>query len=102
MPSDWASTARSAPASRSTPAVVSPASYLGKNCRGKEKLRRLNEWIESRHPDGVDVYAYGNSRGDRRMLRAATYPFDVGRLGPFGALRHFPRLATSLAVVGYS
>ncbi len=73
-------------------------SYLGRNCRGKEKLRRLNEWIESRHPDGVTLYAYGNSRGDRRMLRAATYPFDAGRLGPFGALRHFPRLATSLAV----
>ncbi len=67
--------------------------YLGRNCRGKEKMRRLNAWIEERHP-GLEttIYAYGNSRGDRRMLRAATHPFNVGRLGPFGALRHFPRL----------
>jgi HAD superfamily hydrolase (TIGR01490 family) len=71
-------------------------SYLGQNCRGKEKLRRLNEWISEHHGDVVPVtYAYGNSRGDRRMLRGATYPFDVGRLGPFGALRHFPRLKRS-------
>ena len=67
-------------------------SYLGQNCRGKEKMRRLAEWIEESHPPGAPViYAYGNSRGDRRMLGAATYPYDVGRLGPLGALRHFPR-----------
>jgi phosphatidylglycerophosphatase C len=71
-------------------------SYLGKNCRGKEKLRRLNEWISEHHDDIEPVlYAYGNSRGDRRMLRGATFPFDVGRLGPVGALRHFPRLKRS-------
>ncbi|HVB50571.1 MAG TPA: HAD-IB family hydrolase [Acidimicrobiales bacterium] len=68
-------------------------SYLGKNCRGKEKMRRLREWIEERHPgEEVTIYAYGNSRGDRRMLRGATFPYDVGRLGPLGSLRHFPRL----------
>lgn len=68
-------------------------SYLGKNCRGTEKLRRFTEWTEARHP-GVEpiVYAYGNSRGDRRLLRAATYAFDAGRLGPVGSLRHFARL----------
>jgi phosphatidylglycerophosphatase C len=71
-------------------------SYLGKNCRGKEKLRRLNEWIMEHHGEVEPVlYAYGNSRGDRRMLRGATFPFDVGRLGPLGALRHFPRLKRS-------
>jgi phosphatidylglycerophosphatase C len=72
-------------------------SYLGKNCRGKEKLRRLSEWMGEHHPDVAPViYAYGNSRGDRRMLRGATFPYDVGRLGPLGALRHFPRLTRSL------
>ncbi|MGH3733323.1 MAG: HAD-IB family hydrolase [Acidimicrobiales bacterium] len=72
-------------------------SYLGKNCRGKEKLRRLNEWIVERHGEITPVlYAYGNSRGDRRMLQGATFPFDAGRLGPLGALRHFPRLKRSL------
>jgi phosphatidylglycerophosphatase C len=54
--------------------------YLGKNCRGTEKMRR------------PVIYAYGNSRGDRRLLAGATYPFDAGKLGPFGALRHFPRV----------
>jgi phosphatidylglycerophosphatase C len=66
--------------------------YLGKNCRGSEKARRLDEWMRQRHVGESPVtYAYGNSRGDRRMLRSVTYPFDVGRLGPLSALRHFPR-----------
>ncbi|HWD95760.1 MAG TPA: HAD-IB family hydrolase [Acidimicrobiales bacterium] len=68
-------------------------SYLGRNCRGREKLRRLSEWLADRYPDTAPtLYAYGNSRGDRRMLHGAAYPYDVGRLGPIGALRHFPRL----------
>lgn len=72
--------------------------YLGRNCRGSEKLRRLREWVESRGFQGDPVvYAYGNSRGDRRLLRAATYPFDVGKLGPLGALRRFPRLSSTIA-----
>ena len=68
-------------------------SYLGRNCRGREKLRRLGEWLQTRYPETAPtLYAYGNSRGDRRMLRGATFPYDVGRLGAFGALRQFPRL----------
>jgi phosphatidylglycerophosphatase C len=67
--------------------------YLGKNCRGSEKLRRLDEWITQRHyPTPPVVFAYGNSRGDRRMLSGAAYPFNVGRLGVLGSLRRFPRL----------
>jgi phosphatidylglycerophosphatase C len=70
-------------------------SYLGKNCRGKEKARRLAEWTEARFGDAeVTLYAYGNSRGDRRLLRAANFPYNVGRLGPLGALRQFPRLSS--------
>lgn len=68
-------------------------SYLGKNCRGTEKMRRLGEWIEQRdYPTEPVIYAYGNSRGDRRLLGGATYPFDAGKLGKLGALRKFPRL----------
>ena len=67
--------------------------YLGKNCRGTEKLRRLSEWIELRGYDTPPViFAYGNSRGDRRMLANATSPFNVGKLGRFGSLRRYPRL----------
>jgi HAD superfamily hydrolase (TIGR01490 family) len=70
--------------------------YLGKNCRGSEKLRRLDEWITQRHyPTAPIVYAYGNSRGDRRMLSGATHPFNVGRLGVLGTLRRFPRLKSA-------
>jgi phosphatidylglycerophosphatase C len=70
--------------------------YLGKNCRGTEKLRRLDEWIAQRHyPTPPVVFAYGNSRGDRRMLSGATHPFNVGRLGVFGSLRRFPRLKSA-------
>jgi phosphatidylglycerophosphatase C len=70
--------------------------YLGKNCRGSEKLRRLDEWIAQRHyPAPPVVFAYGNSRGDRRMLSGATHPFNVGKLGPLGSLRQFPRLKSA-------
>lgn len=76
-----------------TPVGRLTGGYLGKNCRGAEKMRRLNEWIDERHYAAPPVvYAYGNSRGDRRMLRGATHPFDVGKLGWLGALRKFPRL----------
>jgi phosphatidylglycerophosphatase C len=71
-------------------------SYLGRNCRGSEKMRRLNEWIEQRDYEQAPViYAYGNSRGDRRLLKGATHPYDVGKLGPFGTLRRYPRLPSS-------
>ena len=64
--------------------------YLGKNCRGTEKMRRLSEWIESRnYPMPPTIYAYGNSRGDRRLLKGSTYGFNLGKLGKLGALRHY-------------
>ena len=66
--------------------------YEGSNCRGEEKLRRVNEWITSRgYHEAPEVYAYGNSRGDRRLLSRADHPFDAGRLGRLGALRRYPR-----------
>lgn len=67
--------------------------YEGGNCRGEEKRRRVSEWAWSRGDGDVEAYAYGNSRGDRRLLDWATHPYDVGRLGRVGALRAFPRLA---------
>ena len=67
--------------------------YDGTNCRGEEKIRRLRQWIESAGVDPARLWAYGNSRGDLRMLRAADIGVNVGRLGPFGKLRSFPSLA---------
>ena len=68
-------------------------SYLGRNCRGSEKMRRLSAWIEEQHyATEPEIFAYGNSRGDRRLLKGADHAFDVGKLGFFGSLRQYPRL----------
>jgi len=73
--------------------------YLGHNCRGEEKLRRLHSWMaDNGIPADAEVYAYGNSRGDRRLLAGAAHPYDVGKLGRFGALRAYPRLASDQAL----
>jgi phosphatidylglycerophosphatase C len=67
--------------------------YLGRNCRGEEKLRRLQLWVRDRGViDEYELYAYGNSRGDRRMLAAADVAVDCGHLGRLGALGKFTRL----------
>jgi phosphatidylglycerophosphatase C len=76
-------------------------SYLGQNCRGTEKMRRLDEWITSRNYDEEpEIYAYGNSRGDRRLLAGATHPFDAGKMGRWGALRAYPRLTEEIRTAG--
>ena len=73
--------------------------YEGKNCRGAEKYARLVVYLRSQgllsgnggvHPV---LWAYGNSRGDLRMLNAADHGVDASRLGSLGRLRRFPRLA---------
>jgi len=63
--------------------------YEGANCRGEEKLRRLRSWMEETGADPGRLWAYGNSRGDLRMLRAADVGVNVGRLGRFGRLAAF-------------
>lgn len=46
--------------------------FAGRNCRGPEKARRLKELGL---PDpGRDVYAYGDSLGDKEMLELAGHP----------------------------
>ena len=72
--------------------------YEGKNCRGAEKFARLAGWIRTEGLNGGGssqpiIWAYGNSRGDLRLLDAADHGVDVGRLGRWGKLRRFPRLA---------
>ncbi len=66
--------------------------YEGGNCRGEEKIRRLRLWMADAGMEDADLWAYGNSRGDLRMLRAAQTGVNVGRLGNFGRLRGFPGL----------
>lgn len=69
--------------------------YDGKNCRGEEKLRKVQALLAdlgAGEPGARPLYAYGNSRGDLRLLAAADHPVDVSRLGRFGQLRRYPRL----------
>jgi phosphatidylglycerophosphatase C len=72
--------------------------YEGKNCRGAEKYARLVVHLRAHGllgggDDQPELWAYGNSRGDLRLLRAADHGVDAGLLGPLGRLRSFPRLA---------
>jgi phosphatidylglycerophosphatase C len=72
--------------------------YEGKNCRGAEKYARLVVYLRSQgllsSNGGAQpvLWAYGNSRGDLRLLNAADHGVDAGRLGSLGRLRRFPRL----------
>jgi len=72
--------------------------YQGKNCRGAEKYAGITAWIRSQGlgPDQPILWAYGNSRGDRRLLEAADYPVNAGRLGRFGRLGRYPTLSQVL------
>jgi len=84
--------------------------YEGRNCRGAEKLARLEQWTRSSVVatsvgEGTDVqragqatprpylWAYGNSAGDLPLLAAADVGVDVGHLGKLGRLRRFRRLS---------
>jgi phosphatidylglycerophosphatase C len=47
----------------------------GPNCRGAEKLRRLEHWLCASGLDrgSVELWAYGDSDGDRELLAAADH-----------------------------
>lgn len=53
----------------------------GPNCRGAEKVRRLEAWLasEGQNRSDVDVWAYGDSKGDRELLAWADHATWVGR-----------------------
>jgi phosphatidylglycerophosphatase C len=51
----------------------------GANCRGAEKVRRLHAWLDEHHGgrDHVELWAYGDSPGDRELLAGADHPVWV-------------------------
>jgi phosphatidylglycerophosphatase C len=76
--------------------------YEGKNCRGTEKFSRVTVWMRSQGLLGSSeqapvLWAYGNSRGDRRLLEAADHGVSCARLGRFSRLRGYPSLAEVVA-----
>ncbi len=48
-------------------------SIMGKNCYGQEKVERLREMLGDLNQ--YCIYAYGDSRGDKELLAAATFPY---------------------------
>ncbi|MEO5723653.1 MAG: HAD-IB family hydrolase [Ilumatobacteraceae bacterium] len=47
------------------------------NCRGAEKARRLGDWRRANALDDAELWAYGDSSGDRELLDLATHPVWV-------------------------
>ena len=50
----------------------------GGNVRGHEKVRQVEAWLDG-HP--VELWAYGDSAGDRELLAAADHPHKIDRRG---------------------
>lgn len=51
----------------------------GANCRGAEKVRRLDEWLAGAGlaRDEITLHAYGDSSGDQELLAVADHPVWV-------------------------
>ena len=52
------------------------------NCYGEQKVLRLNSWLAERFGadlDGVELYAYGDTRGDLPLLRMAQHAWYRGK-----------------------
>ena len=46
--------------------------FLSENCYGQEKVNRLSDYLSDR--DKYVIYAYGDSDGDKELLKFADYP----------------------------
>ncbi len=47
--------------------------FIGKNCKGIEKVNRIKELLGDLKQ--YEFYAYGNDRGDKELLEIADHPF---------------------------
>lgn len=66
------------------PHGVLTGKLVGPNCRGPEKVRRLEKWLVASAMVDAVVWAYGDSVGDDELLARADHPVRVGR-GPIAA-----------------
>lgn len=60
------------PATDTTPSRLT-GRILGRNCHGAEKVRRIRESYDLADYD--DIYAYGDTKGDKPMLALAKHSF---------------------------
>ena len=65
---------------------LNPDGTVGENCKGKEKPRRIREWLQQqgREADFSASFAYGDSKSDLPMLLLCGHPVQVN---PKKALR---------------
>ena len=78
-------------------------SLAGANCKGPEKVRRLR--VHLGPLEGLAIEAYGDSKGDQELLKAATRPHYrsfVDQPAPYPAFALGPLLpVVALALLGY-
>lgn len=58
------------------PAGILTGRFSTPNCHGPEKVARLRKRLTD--PERYEIYAYGDSAGDRAMLALADHPVKVG------------------------
>jgi glycosyltransferase 2 family protein len=58
----------------SDPRSGKPIQLSSANCKGPEKIRRLQAWLENQPLSHTELHAYGDSRGDRELLEHAAHP----------------------------
>jgi phosphatidylglycerophosphatase C len=46
---------------------------IGRNCRAAEKRRRFEEWLDEQRWVDAEIWAYGDSAGDRELLERADH-----------------------------
>ncbi len=58
---------------------ISPDGTVTQNCKGEEKVRRVEAWLKERGltADYASSYAYGDSKSDLPMLRLAGHAIQV-------------------------
>jgi phosphatidylglycerophosphatase C len=52
----------------------------GANCRGQEKARRVQAWLEANGIENAELWAYGDSRSDAELLAMADNAVWVGSM----------------------
>jgi hypothetical protein len=86
----------------SDPRNGQPIQLSSANCKGPEKIRRLQAWLENQPLSHTELHAYGDSRGDRELLQHAAHPHwrsFRAESRPYPTARGLNRWLTPLALV---